>query len=43
VAGATYDRREDSARGVITGETGLAHTGTVVDHEGRDFIITHLE
>jgi hypothetical protein len=41
------DRREDSARGIVTGEAGLAHTGAVVDDEGLDliffiFVVTHV-
>jgi hypothetical protein len=34
------DSREDGSRSIITGETGLAHTGTVVDNEGGDCGIT---
>ena len=30
VLGATHDGRENSAGGVVTGETGLHHTGTVI-------------
>ena len=33
------DLREDSSWSVITGETGLAHTGTIVDNEGSDFVL----
>ena len=31
--------REDSSGSVVTGETGLAHTGTIVDNEGSDFVL----
>jgi hypothetical protein len=41
VLGASYDGREDGARGVVTGESGLAHTGAVVNNESLDIIITH--
>jgi hypothetical protein len=33
VLGATHDGREDGAGCVITGEAGLAHAGTIVNHE----------
>jgi hypothetical protein len=42
VAGATNDGGKDGARGVITGETSLAHTGPVVNDKGSDFVITHF-
>jgi hypothetical protein len=41
VLGASYDGREDGARGVVTGESGLAHTGAVVNNESLDIIVTH--
>jgi hypothetical protein len=31
--GATYDSGEDSAGSVFTSETGLDHTGTVIDDD----------
>jgi len=42
VARATNDGREDGARSVITGETGFAHTGPVVNNECCYFIVTHF-
>ena len=41
---ASNNGRKDGSGSIITGETGLAHTGTVVDHEGLDFfiIIAHV-
>ena len=30
---------EDGSRSVVSGETGLAHTGAVIDHEGCYFFI----
>jgi hypothetical protein len=39
VAGAANNGREDGAGGIVTSETGLAHTGPVVNHEGLDFIV----
>merc|ERR1712115_34320 len=38
VARPTDNRWEDCARCVITGETGLAHTGAIVDDESCDFL-----
>ena len=43
VAGATDDGGEDGTGGVITSETGLAHTGSIVDHKGLNFVVTHDE
>ena len=41
---ASNNGRKDGSGSIITGETGLAHTGTVVDHEGLDFfiVIAHI-
>lgn len=33
------DSRENGAGGVITGETGLAHTGTIVDNKGSNLVL----
>jgi hypothetical protein len=38
VAGAADNRRKDSSGRIVTGETGLAHTRTIVDDEGCDFL-----
>jgi hypothetical protein len=32
------DGREDCSGRIVTGETGLAHTRTIVDDEGCDFL-----
>jgi hypothetical protein len=37
------DGRKDGTGSVITGETGLAHTGTVVNNQGLDFVVSHCE
>jgi hypothetical protein len=37
------DGREDGPRGVVSGETGLAHARSVIDHEGRDFFVRLCE
>jgi hypothetical protein len=34
---------EDSPWGVITGETGLAHTGAVVNNERSNFFVSHID
>jgi len=39
VTWATNDRWEDGARSVISGESGFAHTGSIVYNEGCDFVI----
>jgi len=37
VARAANDGGKDGTGSIVTGETGLAHTGSVVDNEGLDF------
>lgn len=37
--GATNDGGEDSTRGVVSGESSFAHTGSIVNNECGDFII----
>jgi hypothetical protein len=39
VARAANNGGEHGAGSVVTGETGLAHTGAVVNHEGLNFVI----
>jgi len=36
------DRRENGAGGVIPGESGLAHTGSIVDYERGNFLVAHV-
>ena len=43
VPGAAHDGREDSPGGVIAGETSLAHAGAIVNHQRRNFVVTHVE
>jgi hypothetical protein len=43
VTGASNDGREDSAGSVISGETGLNHSGSVVNDKGLNFFVTLLE
>ena len=43
VTGTTDDGGEDGTRSVITSETGLAHTGSIVDHKGLNFVVTHID
>ena len=38
VAGATNDRGEHSAGRVVTGKSGLDHTGTIIHNQGRYFV-----
>ena len=42
VSGPTYDRWEDGAGSVVSGETGLAHTGSIVDNKGCYFVVAHF-
>lgn len=38
MSGATDNRGENSTGSIITGKTGLAHTGTVINNEGSNFV-----
>ena len=40
---ATDNGGEDSPGGVITGETGLAHAGAIVNDQSGCVFVTHLE
>ena len=40
---ATNDGWEDGPGGVITGETGLAHAGAIVNDQSGCVLVTHLE
>merc|ERR1711917_197491 len=40
---ATNNGREDSPWGVITGETGLAHAGAIVNDQSGCVFVTHLD
>jgi hypothetical protein len=42
VTGTTDDRGEDGAGSVIAGESGFAHTRTVVDDQTGDFFVAHF-
>ena len=41
MAGASNDGGEDSPGGIISGETGFAHTGAVVNDESGNFLLIH--
>ena len=41
VAGATNNRGEDGAGRIISGESGLAHSGAVVNDKSSNFLVTH--
>ena len=42
VAGATNNGGEDSPGGVITGETGFAHAGAIVNDKSSNVFVTHV-
>ena len=42
MARASNDGGEDSPGSVITGETGLAHSGSIVDDKSSGVLVTHL-
>lgn len=41
VAGAANNGGEDGARGIITGESSLAHTRAIVNDKSSNFLVTH--
>ena len=41
MAWASNNRGEDSPGGIISGETGLAHAGAIVNDQSGDLIVTH--
>ena len=41
VAGTANDGGEDGTGGVISGESGLAHAGAVVNYQGGYLVVTH--
>merc|ERR1712242_480403 len=43
VAGAADDGGEDSSGSVISGEASLAHAGAIVNNEGSNVFVTHLD
>jgi len=43
VSWSTDDGREDGSWSIVSGETSLAHTGSVVNNEGSNFIVHHFE
>ena len=43
VTGAAHDGREDSTGSIVSGETGLAHTGSVVDNQRSNFVFCHCD
>mmetsp|Transcript_2751 Transcript_2751/g.1905 ORF Transcript_2751/g.1905 Transcript_2751/m.1905 type:complete len:295 (+) Transcript_2751:509-1393(+) len=36
-----YNRRKDSARGIVTGETSLAHSGAVINDQSLNILVRH--
>merc|ERR1719173_379724 len=43
VPGAPHNGGEDSPRGVVSGEPGLAHAGAIVNHQSSNVLVTHLD
>jgi hypothetical protein len=41
VARATDNGGEDGTGGIVTGETGFAHTGTIIDNKSLNFVTGH--
>ena len=39
---ASNNRWENSSRGIITSETSFAHAGSIINHQGSYFVITHV-
>jgi hypothetical protein len=43
VTGSSYDGWEDGSWGIVSGETGLAHTGAIVYDQSGNILVTHGE
>jgi hypothetical protein len=43
VAGASNNGGEDSSGSVITGETSLAHAGSIINDKSSSVFVAHLE
>jgi len=43
VTGATHDRGEDGTGSIVSGESSLAKTGSVVHNEGRYVVVAHVD
>jgi hypothetical protein len=43
VTGTSNNGGEDSAGSVVSGETGLAHTRSVINNEGLNFVVAHCD
>ena len=41
MTGTSDNGREDGARGIVSGETGFAHTGAIVHDQCSYFVVTH--
>merc|ERR1712243_68985 len=41
MTGTSDDGREDGARSVVTGKSGFAHTGAVVNNQSGNIVVTH--
>lgn len=39
---AADDRWKDGSGGIVSGETGLAHTGAIVHNKSGNFVVTHI-
>jgi hypothetical protein len=43
VLGAAHDGGEDGTGGIVTGETGLAHAGAVVNNKRLNVLVSHFD
>jgi len=39
--GASNNGREHCPRGIVSGKSGFAHAGAIVDHQSSNFFVTH--
>jgi hypothetical protein len=42
VTGSSNDGREHSPWSIVSGETGLAHAGAIVDYQSWIIVVTHI-
>merc|ERR1712038_2254866 len=43
VTGSTNDGWKDSTWGIVSGESGFAHTGAIVNNKSGYFVVTHID
>jgi len=42
MSGSANNGWEDGSWGIVSGETGLAHTGSIIHNKSSNFVVTHI-